>query len=203
MPLLKPATAVLLTFLFAGCTTGENRAPDVPADGNTPAVGERAPEASTPTSSDTTPGRPSPAASASLSEAEARSVLRTVYRPIRIFYQRIDTTGPGAAQPPEAMHTPEALVDTLTRTMAPNVARSFTDQLLMPRGDGYIVRPTERIVLPFEGNGPALEEVTISREDDAYVLTERYAETELYGRMKRRNVVRRTNGRWRLVEIRQ
>lgn len=177
--------------LFAGCTAS----PDRSAENAPPDPTDTTVSATPPVQEDTT-GAP-----ALRSEEDARRVLRAVYHPIHAFYQRMENPERGHTRPPEGMATPDALVDTLTQTMAPDLARSFTEQLLMQRGGRYIVRPTEKILIPY--GRPALETVSIERQGDAYVLTERYAKTQLNGRVERKNVVRWQNGRWRLVDIRQ
>lgn len=174
--------ALLALLGLAGCAAGPDGAPPAPAD--------------TATTTDTT------SAPVIRTSADARRVLRAVYRPIRTFYQRMETPERSGPRPPAGMRTPDALADTLTQTMAPQLARSFTDQLLMKRDDGYIVRPTEKILLPHEGSGPALEAVSITREGDAYLLTERYAKTLMKSRVERTNVVRRKDGAWHLADIR-
>ena len=187
----------LLLLTLAGCTAGTEGTGDAPADTSSSPADAEATAPADPSSSEDAPQT----ASDSLSEDEAREVLRTVYRPIHAFYQ--ESAGSDGT-PPEGMRTPDALMDTLTQTMAPEVARSFTDQLLMQREDGYIVRPTEKIITPYEGSGPALEAVTVTRnEGGGYVLTERYAKTQLYGRVERENVVRRKGDGWYLVSIRR
>ena len=187
---MKLTSLVALLFALAGCTASTDRSTDdVPA-------GTTAPTGTPASSRDTSAA----AAGALRSEADARRVLRAVYRPLHTFYQRMDTSGTGEARPPAGMRTPEALADTLAQTMASSLARSFSAQLLMQRGGGYIVRPTEKIITPYEG-GPALEAVTVTQENGAYDLTERYVPSELYGQVERHNTVRRENGRWRLTSV--
>lgn len=180
---------LLILLCLTGCAPGTDRSTDAPADTSASAPGASSVQ-----------DAPGPAALRT--EADARRVLRAVYRPLHAFYQRMDTTGPGPARPPEGMATPAALIDTLTQTMAPEQARAFAGQLLMKRDNDYIVRPTERILTLYEST-PALEGVEITRgERGRYILTERYAPSELYGRVERQNVLRRDDGRWRLVDIR-
>lgn len=136
-----------------------------------------------------------------LTEASAREVLKEVYRPIRTFYEEMVPTAGGMNQPPEGMHTPQKLQETLEQTMSPEVARPYTEQLLMEVEGQYIVRPTEKIITPFQ-DGPALESVTVEKRNGQYLVTEDYEETELYGDVVRENVLRWEDGRWKLVEIR-
>lgn len=132
-----------------------------------------------------------------LTADDARTVLRYVYRPIHAFYQR---TVEG--QDLSLVH-PDSLRPYLTQTMSPDLAKAFIDQLLMQQGDGaWIVRPTEMILNPHM-EAPALKDLQVERIDSTtYALTERYAETELYGNAERTNVVRYTDGRWLLAEVR-
>lgn len=152
----------------------------------------------------TPPDQPAagPDTPATMTPAEATEVLRTLYRPIQAFYAGM-RSGEAHELPPAGLDTPAALRDTLMQTMAGSIAESYVEQLLMERDGRYIVRPTERAILPFDGSGPALDSVTVEPQGGAYVLTEYYEENALYGDYARANVVEQRDGAWFLTETRR
>ena len=171
-----PVLTVLLLVPISGCGNETAAPPDEPAAG--------------------------PDTPATVTPAEALDVLRTIYRPIQAFYDGM-RSGDEHELPPAGLDTPQALRDTLRRTMAASIAESYAEQLLMERDGRYIVRPTERAILPFEGSGPALDSVTVEPQGGAYVITEYYAENALYGDYARANVVAQRDGAWFLTETRR
>lgn len=185
-------TAGTMTLMLGACG-GEEATPGMSAGTGDSAVTD------TSTAPATDQVEPSPA---TLDAASAEQALRRIYQPIADFYENA-TEGPGGQmQPPSGMDTPQALMSALTQTMSRQAAETYAAQLLMEQDGAYVVRPTESIVMP-QGDGPDLELVTVEAAGEGYLVTEQYAETELYGDFSRTSLLRRApDGGWVLAELR-
>ena len=196
----RPPFTLLVLLLCAGLLGACAESSDAP-QATTPEANP--PEATRPGTGSADGDEAADGASGSLSPATARDALEAVYAPIHNFYEGMHEGPDGNELPPDDMSTPEALRTTLERTMAPDVATPFIDQLLMERGGRYIVRPTERIITPYPG-GPALESIEVEPQGDTFVVTAYYAESELYGRLVQEHVLQKTGADgWKLIELRR
>jgi hypothetical protein len=148
------------------------------------------------------PAPDSPDTTGDLTPAEAEAVLRALYEPIHQFYEDMERDG-GTTHPPEGLAHPDLLQTYLAQTMAPSVAASSVETLLMEQDGAWVVRPTELIPTPYMGS-PALQDVRVEPADapQTFALTKVYTMTELSGDFDGTNIVRYQEGQWRLMNIR-